>query len=211
MTRLRLDHIAIGASSLDEGRRWLESKLGVPALSGGKHALMGTHNALWQLDCCYLEVIAVDPDAGAPNRPRWFGLDNPLTIAQLRTRPRLLTWITATNAIALDIQSAPVSLGQTFEVKRDNLSWKISVSNDGSMPVSGAFPTLIEWRRNVDSPAETLPDQGLKLEVLDVGLTGDRARWLTERGIGSPVVFGNTTRLSATIRNPARGVSLLLD
>lgn len=28
-------------------------------------------------DGMYLEVIAVDPDAPAPTRPRWFSLDDP--------------------------------------------------------------------------------------------------------------------------------------
>ena len=58
---ITLDHIVIAAQSLDEGRAWAEAKLGVPPAGGGHHAAMGTHNALWGMGACYLEVIAVDP------------------------------------------------------------------------------------------------------------------------------------------------------
>lgn len=38
----------------------------------------GTHNrCLGMEDGIYLEVIAVDPEAPPPSRPRWFGLDDP--------------------------------------------------------------------------------------------------------------------------------------
>ena len=71
-----LDHIVIAARTLDEGRVWAAQTLGVDALGGGKHDGLATHNTLVKLDGHrYLEIIAIDPDAGAPNFPRWFGLD----------------------------------------------------------------------------------------------------------------------------------------
>jgi hypothetical protein len=37
---------------------------------------MGTHNRLLKLgEGFYLELIAIDPQAPPPGRPRWFGLD----------------------------------------------------------------------------------------------------------------------------------------
>lgn len=42
------------------------------------HPQFGTHNrCLGMEDGIYLEVIAVDPEAPPPSRPRWFGLDDP--------------------------------------------------------------------------------------------------------------------------------------
>jgi catechol 2,3-dioxygenase-like lactoylglutathione lyase family enzyme len=70
------DHLVLAARDLDAGAAWLESLLGVKLAQGGKHARMGTHNRLLGLgDNFYLELIAIDPDAVAPGRPRWFGLD----------------------------------------------------------------------------------------------------------------------------------------
>lgn len=172
---------------------------------------MGTHNALWRLDCCYLEVVAIDPAVPSPARPRWFGLDNPLTQARLRTRPRVLTWVIATNAIILDHASAPLGPGQILDIERDHLRWKITVPKDGSLPEGGAFPTLIEWGKSTTSPARSLPDQGLVLQELTVGLADDRARWLTQRGIRAPVAFAAKQGLHATVVIAHTGASVLLD
>ena len=55
----RIDHIAIGASSLADGTAYLQSKIGVDVPAGGKHDLMGTHNCLMGLgDGCYFELIS---------------------------------------------------------------------------------------------------------------------------------------------------------
>jgi hypothetical protein len=35
---------------------------------------------------CYLEIIATDPEAPAPGRPRWFGLDQPALREAVRGR-----------------------------------------------------------------------------------------------------------------------------
>ena len=76
-----LDHLVIGAATLEQGAAWCEATFGVAPGPGGKHALMGTHNRLLSLACeafprCYLEIIAIDPDAPAPARRRWFDLDD---------------------------------------------------------------------------------------------------------------------------------------
>ena len=56
---------------------------------------MGTHNQLLAIGSpafprTYLEIIAIDPDAPAPTRRRWFDLDDPAVRARLRERPRQL-------------------------------------------------------------------------------------------------------------------------
>lgn len=86
-----LDHLVVAARDLDSGARWLERQLGVPLVPGGAHVLMGTHNRLLRLaggERLYLELIAIDPAAAPPSRPRWFGLDDPALQARLAGRPR---------------------------------------------------------------------------------------------------------------------------
>ncbi len=83
----KLDHLAIVAPTLEEGVAYVEKTLGVPMAAGGKHPEMGTHNRLLRLgDDIYLEVIAVDPEAPRPERPRWFGLDDSEATVRRGTR-----------------------------------------------------------------------------------------------------------------------------
>ena len=83
-----VDHLVVAAHSLEQGADWCQRVLGVASRPGGKHGAMGTHNRLLALSSAayprsYLEIIAIDPDAPAPSRPRWFGLDD----AALQQRP----------------------------------------------------------------------------------------------------------------------------
>ena len=66
-----LDHLVVVARTLDEGAAWVESRLGAALAEGGKHELMATHNRLLSLGpAAYLEVMAIDPEAPPPARPR---------------------------------------------------------------------------------------------------------------------------------------------
>ena len=90
-----LDHLVIAAHTLAQGAAWCQATLGVVPGPGGRHAFMGTHNRLLRIDSAgfaqaYLEIIAIDPEAPPPGRPRWFGLDEPALQARLRHAPRLL-------------------------------------------------------------------------------------------------------------------------
>ena len=73
----RFDHVVIGAAQLGDAAAIVEARLGATLTGGGKHPLMATHNRLMRLADGYLEVIAIDPDAPAPDRARWYELDNP--------------------------------------------------------------------------------------------------------------------------------------
>jgi hypothetical protein len=163
---LRLDHIAIGAASLEDGAAWVEEHLGAAFPAGGAHPRMGTHNRLMGLGrSVYLEVIAIDPDAPAPDRPRWFGLDDPAVQARLAERPRLLAWIARTNDITATLAAGPDGLGEIVPMSRGDLEWQISIRNDGVPPFGGALPHLIQWPPDVH-PAASLPDSGCRLDRL---------------------------------------------
>lgn len=138
--RLVLDHLAITARTLAEGVAWVRELLGIEMPPGGAHPRMGTHNRLLGLGPdVFLEVIAVDPDAPAPDCGRWYGLDS------FDGPPRIGTWIVGTPDISRSLVHAHTDSGPAVEAVRGDLEWLISVSADGSMPMQGAYPTLIQW------------------------------------------------------------------
>ncbi|AZI41731.1 VOC family protein [Deinococcus psychrotolerans] len=153
-----IDHLVIAARNLPEGVTWLEDRLGVSLSPGGEHPTFGTHNRLLSLGAAYLEVIAVNPDAPAPTRPRWFGLDTPAMRKRLEAGPALVHWVASTVAAPLPAQ------GQTLALERGRFVWTLTVPADGSLPLGGVLPSLINWQ--TDTPAKTLPDVGVRLQSL---------------------------------------------
>jgi Glyoxalase-like domain len=101
---MQIDHLVMGAATLDAAVRWCEQALGCTPAPGGSHALMGTHNRLLSLGgTTYLEFIAIDPDAPAPSpHRRWFGLDDPATQARLAQGPALLHWVALSHDLDAD-------------------------------------------------------------------------------------------------------------
>ena len=160
---LTLDHITVAALSLAEGVAWAQERLGVEIPPGGQHPLMGTHNHLLKLgDDLFLEVIAPDPSAPAPLRPRWFGMDSPATHKALAQSPRLWTWVARTANLDQALRTVDGSVGPAVRVTRGALSWLIGVPDGGHMPFDGAFPTLIEWPPG-PHPASRMAERGCRL------------------------------------------------
>ncbi|MDG1377221.1 MAG: VOC family protein [Yoonia sp.] len=150
---MELDHLAITCADLDKGADWLSDQLGLPLLAGGKHAAFGTHNKLLGLaDGLYLEVIAPDPDVQMTT-PRWFNLDHAPVL------PRWGNWICRT----ADFDTHAAITGPAIAMSRGDLRWQITVPHDGSLPLQGAFPTLIQWDSATDHPATLLPASGVRL------------------------------------------------
>jgi len=88
-----IDHLTVTAPSLEIGAAFVHDVLGVSPQAGGEHPHMGTHNLLLRLgDTLFLEVIAPNPYAPAPTRPRWFGLDT----LDSSSPPLLSAWVVRT-------------------------------------------------------------------------------------------------------------------
>jgi hypothetical protein len=161
-----LDHIVVGAASLEAGARYIREKLEVDIPRGGKHARMGTHNCVMALGAgTYLEVIAIDPEAPAPERPRWYALDDPSMRALLEVGPRVITWVVRVADIIGAVKSAPVSLGAVEPFTRGELAWRLTVPEDGRLPGGGVIPHAIEWDRGL-RPWEAMADPGCRLVEL---------------------------------------------
>jgi hypothetical protein len=165
---LELDHIVLAAFSLEEGLAYAEEALGLSVPPGGKHAFMGTHNHLLKLSGgSYLEVIAIDSDAPAPPRSRWFNLDDGAFRNSLIGNPRIVHWLLKTRTIETMVQAVPYATQAIINGKRGDLTWKITISPDGAMPFDGAFPSFIEWPEG-PHVSERMDEKGCSLSRFTV-------------------------------------------
>jgi len=164
--KAKFDHVVIGACLLAPGTRQVEEWLGAATGGGGKHPLMATHNRLMRLggQGGYLEVIAMDPDAPPPSRPRWYTLDAQHTRDRLAQGPRALCWVAAVSDIEMAARDCGYDAGEIIEVTRGDLHWRLTVPQDGGLAAGGVLPALIEWPDGVD-PVAALP-------AADIALTG---------------------------------------
>jgi len=213
-----VDHLVVAAASLDQGAAWCAETLGVAPGPGGRHALFGTHNRLLRIDGpgfaqAYLEIIAIDPDAPPPARPRWFGLDDPALQAGLRDRgPRLLHAVLRTGNLPMlrwglvNVGQAP---GEPLAAERETpegwLRWQILVREDGALPGQGALPTLIQWSGR--HPADAMPASPVALQALHFGRLPPRVATVL-RLRGATAGEGDGPALCATLATPRGPVTL---
>jgi Glyoxalase-like domain len=212
-----IDHLVVAAQSLAQGVVWCEATLGVTPGPGGRHALMGTHNRLLKIATAaypdaYLEIIAIDPGAPPPGRPRWFGLDDAALQARLADGPRLVHAVA--RSTQLDAHRAglihaghhpgdPVSAGR--DTPEGRLEWQILLRDDGGLDCGGALPTLLQWKGR--HPAQAMPDSGVTLRGLTLCGVPDRARGVL--GLhGVDVTSAPGPALRATFASPLGEVSL---
>jgi len=168
MMNTKLDHIVIGASTLKQGVDYLENLLDVEIPQGGEHPSMGTHNHLMQLgNETFLEVIAINPDGPAPQRPRWYGLDDPFVREKLKQTPQLLTWVVNTDDICALQSQTDFPFGKATPVSRGPLNWHFALPEDGNLLAGGMLPYLIQWH-TTSHPAKHMADTGCRLCKLEI-------------------------------------------
>lgn len=157
---MQIDHLAVLCTCLEDGVAHVEGALGVDLSPGGQHPAFGTHNRLLSLGPdTYLEVIAVNPDAPAPARARWFGLDT------FDGPPRLARWIARSDALDAAVAALGVDrVGVPLALARAEYRWRMCVREDGAQTFDGLFPALMQW--DGAHPAPALPDRGLRLREL---------------------------------------------
>jgi hypothetical protein len=139
---------------------------------------MRTSNRLLNLwNGVYLEVIAIDPQAGAPDaeagRPRLFALDDPAVHARLAQGPYLSHWVARVerpkDLVRWQAQY-PQRIPPVVPMTRGDFTWGLTVPDDGAFPAwqqagDGIVPSLIQWD-SVRHPSRVLPDSGLALKSL---------------------------------------------
>jgi hypothetical protein len=176
---LDLDHLAVAAETLEDGREAVETALGVSLQPGGQHAHFGTHNVLLGLeDGLYLEVIAIDPDAPKPEYARWFDLDRFEGFA----RPQI--WICRANDLDTVVSQNP-AVGQPVKLQRGDLKWRMAVPETGQLPYDNMHPAVMQWEGQ-GHPAARLAPSGCSLTRLVVlhpeanGLSSSLSRQLDD-------------------------------
>ncbi|MFV0358307.1 VOC family protein [Tropicimonas sp.] len=158
---MKFDHIAIACETLDAGTRYVEDMLGVAPGPVGYHPHFGTHNRLLSLGGSeYLEVIAIDPEAPAPDIPRWFDLD------RFAGPPRPGNWVLRTGNLDAELARLGVAAGRPVALARGPYRWRMAVPPTGILPFDNLHPALIEW--DGPHPAPALPSSGCALSALVV-------------------------------------------
>jgi hypothetical protein len=215
MSLCELDHIVIGAASLAEGVAFVRERLGVEIPQGGKHPLMSTHNHLMRLgENAFLEVISIDPEAPPPTRPRWFNLDDPAMRERLAEGPRLITWVVRCPDVIAAAQISAYPLGAVTPVSRGELSWRLTIPEDGSIPGDGLLPHVIQWDGGA-RPWERMADRGCSLETFvvthpDPAMIGAKLRSIGADAVpGLRVEGGMRAGLSARIVTASGEVAVL--
>ncbi|MET0047186.1 MAG: VOC family protein [Sedimenticola sp.] len=164
MAHTDIDHLVITSPTLEMGAQHVIDALGVEPQPGGEHVKMGTHNLLLRLgNSTYLEVIAKNPEAPAPGRPRWFSLDK----VDEGSLPLLATWVARTADIEAAVAACLEDVGDIVSMNRGDLDWRITIPQNGELLLDGVAPSLIEWQ-TARHPAEGLVDHGLRLLDLEL-------------------------------------------
>lgn len=166
---LHLDHLTIIAPTLSEGVAHVRDCLDIDVPFGQRHGYMGTHNHLLRLgETIYLEIVALDPEGVGPARARWFGLDDQESVrADWEAGRRLRGWVARTDAIDLMLASPENVFGRKVSLPWSEPTFDFAIPDDGSLPLGGVAPSLIDRRGKPRSMA-TIADRGARLEAFSL-------------------------------------------
>lgn len=199
-----IDHIVIGARSLEEGARYVEELLGVKPSRGGAHPGAGTHNMLLGMGAaCYIEVIAPDPAQPDPPHPRPFDLDEPSLRTMLEAEPRLIAYVASTPALDAVVARLGAShAGEIRAMSRGNFAWRMAFPPQ-RQDMDNLIPPLIQWEG--ERAGKHIRDSGWRLTSFEAehpDLQAVRTA-LAARGLGDAVKLRQSPhpRLIAHLRH----------
>lgn len=207
-----LDHLLLGAPTLESGIAWLAERTGVRAVPGGSHPGLGTWNAIASLGPAqYVEIIAPDPDQE--------GVET-FYVPGLRDfeGPRIATWA----ARADDLRSRfgeslppgftcePSRSGSRIRPDGSRLAWSLAFPRHIHHGVfSGAWPFFIEWEDAALHPGRSTP-AGLGLRAMSIAHPAANvlAAGFQAFGIDPGLIESATARIRVELDTP-RGVVVL--
>lgn len=161
---LQLDHLTVIAPTLAEGVAHVRHCLDLDVPFGRQHPYMGTHNHLLRLGSdVYLEIVAIDPSAPPPGRPRWFGLDDSKAVRKAWDAGlRLRGWVARVADIDAVLPRHEDVLGQKVRLQAGESHFFFAIPADGSLPAGGVAPSVID-RVGRPPPVTTMADLGARL------------------------------------------------
>ena len=167
----KLDHIVLGANTLQDGTDYVEKKLGLSLSEIGYHHHMGTHNRVIKIDeNIYLEVIAIDPNENKPKHIRWFNLDNEKQQARLKISPQIIGYVIENKNLDMLKFYNPF-----FDASRGDYRWEFAIPKSDNNLInknlieSGLVPSLIKWKSK--KPVYQMVDNYFELEKIQIELT----------------------------------------
>ncbi len=205
---LKLDHLTVIAPTLAEGVLHVKSCLGLDVPFGTRHDYMGSHNHRLQLgNSVYLEIVALDLAGIAPDRARWFGLDNQEQVrADWDASRRLRGWVANTDAMDAVVSTHGSIFGDKVPLPAVDPTFAFTIPKDGSLPLDGAAPSIIDHRGDTGFIA-SIPDLGARLQsfTLEHPDPSGIAAFYRELAIENPppVTQGPEVRYRALIQTPA--------
>jgi len=162
---LTLDHLSVIAPNLAEGVGHVRACLDLDVPFGQRHVGMGTYNHLLQLGgTIYLEIVALDPDADPPDSARWFGLNDQGKVRrEWDAGHRLRAWVARVDDMDAVLRGHEAVFGKKVALPMGNPSFDFAIPADGSLPLDGALPSLIDRRGKLRSMAN-IADLGARLQ-----------------------------------------------
>jgi Glyoxalase-like domain len=210
---LKLDHITVIAPTLFAGVSHIQDCLGLEVPFGTRHDYMGTHNHRLQLgNSVYLEIVALDPEGIEPGRSRWFGLDNQEQVrSDWNEGRRLRGWVASTDAIDSIVATRRAIFGDKVHLPPTNPTFVFSIPEDGSLPLDGAAPSIIDHQGDPTSMT-SIPDLGARLRSLTLEHPNPAEIEMLYRDLSivhpPSIVQGSKVRYRAQIKTPA-GLKML--
>jgi hypothetical protein len=199
---IKLDHIVIGALTLEQGVTYVKNSLGSEPYGGGRHLGQGTHNKIMRLgDDVYLEIIAPDPNSDI--KPKWFSMADEVMLESLKESPRLIAYVAQTDELGFLLETTHYPL-EAKPAQRDALRWYFGFTSDGKLLADGLLPHLIQWES--DHPAWTMKDSGCSLVRLQGFHPEPAGIQQTLQGLGFSditVQYNKTPHLKAVIKTLA--------
>ena len=146
----KLDHVVLGANTLQEGTDFVENILQTKLSDIGYHKDMGTHNRTIKINNeVYLEVVAIDPKKNDLKNKKWFNLDNSNLQFKLKKSPQIIGYVIENN------NKIPFKYYDPFfQASRANYRWQFAMPscNNNNLDIeiieTGIIPSLISWENN---------------------------------------------------------------
>ncbi len=198
----KLDHIVLGAVTLEEGTEYVEHILQAKLSNIGYHKNMGTHNRVIRIsDEVYLEVIAIDPKIKNIKNKKWFNLDNLNLQSKLKKLPQIIGYVIENKDISISKYYDPF-----FEASRANFRWQFAMPTsknnilDSQIIETGVIPSLISWKS--EKPIHQMKKNQFELISFEIEIPKNKQQFntfLKDFGVIEYVSVSSITKLNSSI------------